>query len=53
MEAGDWAGGRWRFEEDRNTDWLKVDEGYLPVLCISDGAEKWTGLFVFSRLLFS
>ena len=52
-EAGDWASGRWRFEEDRNTDWLEVDEGDLPVLCTSDGAEKWTDLFVFSRLLFS
>ena len=39
-EAGDWAGGRWRFEEDHNTDWLEVDEGDLPVLCTSDGAEK-------------
>ena len=23
-----------------NTDWLEVDEGDLPVLCTSDGAEK-------------
>ena len=23
-----------------NTDWLEVDEGGLPVLCTSDGAEK-------------
>ena len=23
-----------------NTDWLEVDEGNLPVLCTSDGAEK-------------
>ena len=23
-----------------NTDWLEVDEGDLPVLCPSDGAEK-------------
>ena len=23
-----------------NTDWLEVDEGDLPVLCSSDGAEK-------------
>ena len=36
-----------------NTDWLEVDEGDLPVLCTSDGAEKWTDLFVFSRMLFS
>ena len=36
-----------------NTDWLEVDEGDLPVLCKSDGAEEWTGLFAFSRLLFS
>ena len=36
-----------------NTDWLEVDEGDLPVLCTSDGAEKWTDLFAFSRLLFS
>ena len=35
-----------------NTDWLEVDEGDLPVLCTSDGAEKWTDLFAFSRLLF-
>ena len=39
-EAGDWAGGRYRFEEDHNTDWLEVDEGDLPILCTSDGAEK-------------
>ena len=39
-EAGDWADGRWRFKEDRNIDWLEVDEGDLPVLCTSDGAEK-------------
>ena len=41
-QAGEeyWAGGRWRFEEDRNTDWLEVDEGDLPVLCTLDGAEK-------------
>ena len=39
-EAGDWAGGRWCFEEDRNTDWLEVDEGDLPILCTLDGAEK-------------
>ena len=37
-EAGDWAGGRWHFEEDHNTDWLEVDEGDLPVLCTSDDA---------------
>ena len=36
-----------------NTDWLEVDEGDLPILCTSDGAEKWTDLFAFSRLLFS
>ena len=36
-----------------NTDLLEVDEGNLPVLCTSDGAEKWTDLFVFSRMLFS
>ena len=36
-----------------NTDWLEVDEGDLPVLCTSDGAKKWTDLFVFSRMLFS
>ena len=36
-----------------NTDSLEVDEGDLPILCTSDGAEKCTGLFVFSRLLFS
>ena len=36
-----------------NTDWLEVDEGDLPVLCTSDGAEKWTDLFAFSQLLFS
>ena len=36
-----------------NTDWLEVDEADLPVLCTSDGVEKWTGLFVFSRMLFS
>ena len=36
-----------------NTDWLEVDVGDLPVLCTSDGAEKWTDLFAFSRLLFS
>ena len=36
-----------------NTDWLEVDEGHLPILCTSDSAEKWTGLFAFSRLLFS
>ena len=36
-----------------NTDLLEVDEGDLPVLCTSDGAEKWTDLFAFSRLLFS
>ena len=23
-----------------NTNWLEVDEGDLPVLCTSDGAEK-------------
>ena len=23
-----------------NTDWLEVDEGDLPILCTSDGAEK-------------
>ena len=23
-----------------NTDWLEVDEGDLPLLCTSDGAEK-------------
>ena len=23
-----------------NTDWLEVDEGDVPVLCTSDGAEK-------------
>ena len=23
-----------------NTDWLEVDEGDLPVLCTSNGAEK-------------
>ena len=23
-----------------NTDWLEADEGDLPVLCTSDGAEK-------------
>ena len=23
-----------------NTDWLDVDEGDMPVLCTSDGAEK-------------
>ena len=23
-----------------NTDWLEVDDGDLPVLCTSDGAEK-------------
>ena len=23
-----------------NTDWLEVDQGDLPVLCTSDGAEK-------------
>ena len=40
VEAGDWASGRWRFKEDRNTDWLEVDEGDLPVLCTSDGAEE-------------
>ena len=34
-----------------NTDWLEVDEGDLPVLCTSDNAEKWTDLFVFSRML--
>ena len=39
-QAGDWASGRWRFEEDRNTDWLEVDEDDLPVLCTSDGTEK-------------
>ena len=39
-EAGDWADGRWRFEEDRNNYWLEVDEGDLPVLCTSYGAEK-------------
>ena len=39
-EAWDLAGGRWHFQEDRNTDWLEVDEGDLPVLCTSDGAEK-------------
>ena len=36
-----------------NTDSLEVDEGDLPVLCTSDGAEKMTDLFAFSRLLFS
>ena len=36
-----------------STAWLEVDEGDLPVLCTSDGAKKWTELFVFSRLLFS
>ena len=36
-----------------NTDSLEVDEGDLRVLCTSDGAEKWTDLFAFSRLLFS
>ena len=36
-----------------NTDWLEVDEGDLPVLCTSGGAEKWTDLLAFSRLLFS
>ena len=36
-----------------NTDWLEVDEGDMPVLCTSDGVEKWTDLFAFSRLLFS
>ena len=39
-QAGDWVGGCWRFEQDRNTNWLEVDEGDLPVLCTSDGAEK-------------
>ena len=36
-----------------NTDWLEVDEGDLPVLCTSDGAEICIVLFAFSRLLFS
>ena len=46
--------GAWRHRQGRNTgpvvagvsrkivntDWLEVDEGDLPVLCTSDGAEK-------------
>ena len=41
-QAGEeyWAGGRWVSRKIVNTDWLEVDEGDLPVLCTSDGAEK-------------
>ena len=41
-QAGEeyWVDGRWRFKEDRHTNWLEVDEGDLPILCTSDGAEK-------------
>ena len=41
-QAGEeyWADGRWRFEDDRQPDWLEVDEGDLPILCTSDGAKK-------------
>ena len=30
-----------------NTDWLEVDEGDLPILCTSDGAEKMDWLICF------
>ena len=36
-----------------NTDWLEVDEGDLPVFVHQTVQKKWTGLFVFSRMLFS
>ena len=42
---GGWRQGTWPVvasvsRKIVDTDWLDIDEGDLPVLCTSDGAEK-------------